>query len=715
MTDLATFSTPKQMKTIITLLNLVKSELYITIDHAERCIEMFISERQSYASLQQFIQALQQIRGTLTLIEISGATQLADLMLNKALTIPTGADKSWDQTLTVLSTALFTLRRYIENFESYPCSLPELLIPTINELRKTNNQPPLADSYFTDINITHPKLPYNLPVLADIELFGRLRQMYEIGLLGLIKDSNRDASLRMMIRSIDRLQKHLDNENASLLCWVTAAALESFTDSAMTAFPTRKRLFSRVDQQLRKTQINHEPINNHLLKDLLYMVSLDNTLGPKAFNVFNEFNLKPLPYNNNVLETEIAKLAGPGQSAICSFTAAIREELEHTQTTIDSFTSNGSNPRELIEALLVNLEHLIKTLSLVNIQNAETMLKEQIGILEIHKKDVLLNTHILDNLADVILHVEGIITGYETNAACGHNEKVVTDVNIEEDNINQYLKQGRQLAIEESLIAFGTAQQNIIAYIESNGDKQYLEKLPQILNENYGCLLFLNQDRAAEIIYQCKYYIDTQMINTSTIPPTKDLDNLADILASLEFFMETETLNKPITESKVLDLAEESLIALKIPESVKLAYAEHNKTNHIEPVRPSNLTSNQQELAAPLSFKSPATATTTDSSAISSKNNEINKVPSETLKNIESLEFDFKRPLAEELTISPQTIERPKVKTSPTAIDLALDPIDNFSKEQLDTEEKPQKVAAKPVDDDDDDIKFTGPENWKLL
>lgn len=138
MTDLATPPAPKQMKTIITLLNLVKSELFITIDHAERCLEMFISERQSNASLQQFIQALQQIRGSLTLIEISGATALTDLMLERTLSIPTEADAQWDNTLSTLSTAIFTLRRYLENFENYPYPLPELLLPVINELRLTD-------------------------------------------------------------------------------------------------------------------------------------------------------------------------------------------------------------------------------------------------------------------------------------------------------------------------------------------------------------------------------------------------------------------------------------------------------------------------------------------------------------------------------------------------------------------------------------------------
>ncbi len=738
MTDLATPAAPKQMKTIITLLNLVKSELFITIDHAERCLEMFISERQSNASLQQFIQALQQIRGSLTLIEISGATTLTDLMLERALAIPTEADAQWDNTLSTLSTAIFTLRRYLENFESYPYPLPELLLPVINELRLTDKKPPLADSYFADISIIRPPLPNSLPEAVDLPLFGRLRQMYQIGLLGLIKDENREASLRMMSRSMDRLQKHLNDENAARLCWVTSAAIESFTDSRMTAYPTRKKLFSRVDQQLRKAQINHEPINESLLKDLLYIVSLDNAFGIKALTVFGAFNLAPLPYNNRVLEAEMNKLAGPSQSAICSFTAAVREELVQTQYSIDAFTSHSADHQTLTESLLNNLEHLIKTLSLVGLQSAETMLKEQIGILELNKNETSLGPNILDKLADVILHVEGIILNYETNASCDDNEKsMASNPEAVEDTINQYLKQGRSLAIQESLTGIGTAQQNIMGYVESKGDKQYLEKMPQTLNEIYGCLLFLNQERAAKIIRQCNYYIDTQMLNTDTLPDTKQLDNLADIFASLEFFMETGTLNtNVVADNKVLDLAEESLATLNVPDieiptapiapPVIVKKAETIPT--LDTLVPETKPNNNGKPAMLFADVYDETPTNNNSVTLQEpKDLDFNlddfasfktdfNTAKEEQKTTTTVKADIKKPAEPAPT---PTIETPKVVEEKTPTDipapakLSLEPLATLD---ADEEEKPEikPQPIKKVESDDDDIKFTRPENWTL-
>lgn len=717
MTDL---TIPKQMKTIITLLNLVKSELFITIDHAERCLEMFISERQSNASLQQFVQALQQIRGSLTLIEVNGATQLADLMLEKALDIPSGADGSWDNILSCLSTSIFTLRRYLENFENYPYPLPELLTPTINELRHTSNHPPLSDSYFANIKVITAPLPNPLPKEMDASLFGRLRQMYQIGLLGLIKDENREASLRMMSRSMDRLQKHLATESAARLCWVTSAALESFTDSKMTAFSTRKRLFSRVDQQLRKAQKNNEDLNTPLLKDLLYIVALDDSLGPKALTVFANFNLVPLPYNNKILESEIAKLAGPGQSAICSFTAAIREELIQTQHTIDSFMRSSANHTQLIKELHGNLEHLIKTLSLVGLQQAETMLKEQIGTLKIHQNNGTLDTSILENLADVILHVEGIIISYENNAACADQNVLVNDPAASQEELgNQYLRQGRTLAIQESLVGLGTAQQNIMAYIESEGDKQYLDKLPQLLDEIYGSLLFLNQERAAIVIRKCCCYIENEMINSNSIPDTHQLDTLADILTSLEFFMETGSTGT--ADNKVLDLAEESLATLNIPETARTAPQPAPKPT-VKPVKEPPIVStvvekpilSQQVLETNADDLTYAIETEL---AAASNNKEFNfaKEPAAASTLVEKTLFEDEQHVADIKPASysfDSSIGLEPMNEAPTdaqKVAFELQPLEENEPEEV----KPIKAKPKKVTDDDD-IEFTGPESWTL-
>lgn len=767
--------TPKSIKTIITLFNIVKSELFTTLDHAERNLEMFISEQQSSASLQQFIQALQQIRGSLALIEIPGATLVTNLIIENASMIPEELtdDHQWDPTLNVISTSLLTLRHYLENIDNYPSDLSELLLPTINSLRELTKQPALPDSYFIDLRINSPEPPTAPVESFDEALFGRLRQMYQVGLLGFIQDENRKANLRMMVRAIDRLQKSLSNKEAIKLCWVTAAALEAFIDSNMSNTASRKKLFSRVDQQLRKIQINDEPINLDILKDLLYLVTLDNALGVKAFSVFTAFDLTPLPYNYATLESEAKKLAGPNQAVINSFAEAIFEELSQTKLLIDQFLiKTDETQTDLITSLLNVLNHLMKTLSIVGFNSVETLLKSQVEILEKHKYETTLSTDILDNLADVILHVESIILHYESTAFCDNTQPADSKIHEQEDPLNQYLKQGRDLAIKESQAGIIAAQQYIVGYIESKGDKQYLEKMPTILNEIYGCLLFLNQARAAKIVRQCSYYIEHNLQQLNTLPPNKDFDNLADILASLEYFIETEIATPYLMDSKVLDVAEESLATFNLPdikvpslditpkasrtnhtvvdtdEEKTIDTGAHKEAHYTDSVSssffedtpsfmedPFDLTNNTSELINPsfsdlfendqTSENAETQATVFDLDVLSTETTELeftltsNQSEVDTTPDISAQESseDIIKSLHETLKEAAQLKETMAEKhVKPSYTGLALEPI---AGQKTDTEENKAEGAIPTVsnkkDSDNDDIKFTRPTNWELL
>ena len=72
----------------VTSLNLVRDELFATMAEAEQYLEQFIAERQNGSLLQQAVGSLQQVRGTLKLIELAGAELLAQEILRLGMDIP---------------------------------------------------------------------------------------------------------------------------------------------------------------------------------------------------------------------------------------------------------------------------------------------------------------------------------------------------------------------------------------------------------------------------------------------------------------------------------------------------------------------------------------------------------------------------------------------------------------------------------------------------
>ena len=147
------------MVTGATSLSLVRDELFATMEQAEQGLEQFIAERQNGSLLQHAVECLQQIRGTLNLIELAGAELLAQEALQLATDIPTGVSEERDGQLAALGNALYVLRRYLENVEANRQEIPELLLPAINEVRCAAGQPALPESFFFSARLDIPRPP----------------------------------------------------------------------------------------------------------------------------------------------------------------------------------------------------------------------------------------------------------------------------------------------------------------------------------------------------------------------------------------------------------------------------------------------------------------------------------------------------------------------------------------------------------------------------
>ena len=261
------------MVTGVTSLSVVRDELFATIDEAELALEQFIAERENGSLLQQAVENLHQVRGTLKLIELVGAEMLAQEVLQQATDIPAGAGEERDGQLSALSNALHVLRRYLEIIDAHRQEVPELLLPAINELRLAGGQPTLPEIFFFSVRLDHQRPANNVQVAAfdplSVEV-KRLRHMYQIGLLGFLREQNPVAGLKLMLRAMARLDSLLVNDPRGRLCWIAAAALEAQVDGQLLPRKTRKMLFSRIDRELKQLLLNsrYEAPRN-LLKELL--------------------------------------------------------------------------------------------------------------------------------------------------------------------------------------------------------------------------------------------------------------------------------------------------------------------------------------------------------------------------------------------------------------------------------------------------------------
>lgn len=555
------------MVTGATSLSLVRDELFATMEQAEQGLEQFIAERQNGSLLQHAVECLQQIRGTLNLIELAGAELLAQEALQLATDIPTGVSEERDGQLAALGNALYVLRRYLENVEANRQEIPELLLPAINEVRCAAGQPALPESFFFSARLDIPRPPStaidHLPSEAELgEESRRMRHMYQIGLLGLIREQNLYPSLKLMGRALARLDSLHGGVARSRLCWIGAAAIESIVDGQLLPRKSRKQLFSRIDRELKQLLIGPAyEAPRHLLKELLYLVALSDGQGPRSREVRELHGLAPLPFTDHLLEEESQRLSGPGQSVMRSLSTAIREELAGVKDMLDLIERGVAQPDSLTN-LHAQLGKLSKTLGMVGLNSAGTALQTQLPTVAAWAASGVADSPpALLRLADAVLYVESMVGNLERG-----ERRIIRPTPAEPGQeadafaVHQ-LAEARIVVIEEAKAGLALAKRAITAYLESNGDKLNLANVPASLQAVRGGLWFLGQERAALLVGGCADYIQQRMIETAQMPSEQMLETLADALTSLEYYLEGGAVLRPQGQPDVARTAGGRLMA----------------------------------------------------------------------------------------------------------------------------------------------------------
>jgi len=552
------------MATGATSLNLVRDELFVTMEEAELSLEHFIADRQNGSLLQQAVESLKQVRGTLALIEMAGAELLAQEILDQATDIPAGAGAERDGQLAALSNALHVLRQYLESIDLHRQEMPELLLPAINDLRAAGGQPPLPESFFFSARLDQPR-PRSAPSpldSAEQEREGRrMRHMYQLGLLGFLREESQ-AGLKLMARAMARLDSLFANQPRARICWVAAAALEAQIDGQLLPRKSRKQLFSRLDRELKQMLGNSQyEAPRSLLKELLYLIALADTQGPLVSQLREVFGLTPLPFTDHMLEEGYQQLRGPGQTVMRSLSTAIREELASVKDMLD-LAERGNLPADSLTALHSLLGKLGKTLSMVGLTSAANALTAQLPIVAGWSEGGAPDAQGLHGLAEAVLYVESMVAALERGGRSTENRGREAEDSQSSTFAAHQLNEARIVVVDEAQAGLAMAKRAITAYLESAGDKMHLANVPYSLQAVRGGLAFLEQPRAAALVQACSDYIEQQMIGAAQMPSEQMLETLADALTSLEYYLESGAVLRPETQPSVLDLAAESVQAL---------------------------------------------------------------------------------------------------------------------------------------------------------
>lgn len=519
--------TGSTLSNLASTLNLVRKEVDSALDQATIQLEHF-AENSNPDELKGFLSEVQQVRGTFKMLDFRAGERLCEELADTGRVMASSQLEN-NYALQAFSKSIMILKRYVEMVANGQLVAPGLLLETINEVRKARSEKALPSAYFFMANLRPkldiPPVPANLTPIP----YRRVRQLFQIGLLGMMRNQGRKGALNVMARAINRIEKSARGQQAWGFWYAVKAAIEALGQEAFELDLPRVMLLRSLDSQIRKIEASNgklltEKQPDWLLKEFLYLVALAEPETALINKAQKDFNL-PADLREIALSEARLRLSGPDQSALDSLTEALQDELHGIKDLLD-LAERTDGADDNFSELIVGLRRIADTLNMVNLPNTAARTLAIADSLKASGGDFSVK---MQKVADQVLRVEQDVRGLAVNAEMGDTGKV--------DPLS--LLEARIAAISESQSALTITKRAIGSFVDSGGDQMHVKNVGKTLKDVSGALLFLDQEDVASLMRQLEQYVDTHIIESEVTPPEDKLEALADAISAVEYYIDS--------------------------------------------------------------------------------------------------------------------------------------------------------------------------------
>lgn len=557
----------------LTSLNVVREELVITIEQAATHLEAFVGDRDNTNLLQSCIDSLKQIRGSLALIELHGAHELASELLATASNIAENAEPLKDEKLSALTKGFFVLSCYFEYALQQERGMPALLIPYINDVRIANGQPILRESYFSEaavqFRLPSTKQPEPIPEGDSLPAMARrFRHMYQVGLLGLIKEVRMIPSLQLMKRAVEKIRKYAQGTHSETFWWLLANTLDAFSHAEMIPTLERKRLFSYLDREFKKVEKTGEAafaehVDPDLLKELAYYVALTAPVAEPFIKIKSVFGFDDLGYDEQKRLSEMKTLTGPSASTVSSVAETLKVELQVVKEVIEFSAENGSGSLDNYDELIASITKIRDILDVVGLRAAAQTMKQQLSkIIHWQETNETIDSSDLVEVADAFIYVESVLDSIEKRNLSDEKLAELNQLSRSKMILNTQLADAQLVVLEEAEAGLTMVKRALNAYADSSYDRVHIKNVAKTMNAVRGGMIVLELPRAAAVISSCIQFIEGSLLSSNQPAALEHmLETFADALICLEYYLDCMKVDKR-TSADTLIVAEESLAAL---------------------------------------------------------------------------------------------------------------------------------------------------------
>ncbi|MFJ4194637.1 Hpt domain-containing protein [Pseudomonas sp. NPDC089534] len=543
----------------------VKGEIAETLRQAHQAIETVLDEPSSASGLDECLACIHQVHGGLQMIEFYGAALLAEEMERLVEALRQGRVGHREEALHLLLQAIGQLPLYLDRVQGARRDLPLVVLPLINDLRSAR-----GESLLSETSLFSPQLPDIAPLddetlerLAPADLpnvLRKLRQMLQMALVGLLREQDDQTHLGYLAKVFLRLEALSGDAPLSPLWQVASALVEGMREGRIANSPALRSLFKDADQELKRLLEQgmpglNQPPAPELLKSLLFYIAKAEHPTGQMLTMKDRYSLDDALPDSAMVDEERARLAGPDRDAMRSVLVALCEELVRVKERLDLFVRSDRQHVSDLDSLLAPLRQIADTLAVLGFGQPRKVIIDQLAVvLGLAQGQREPNDATLMDVAGALLYVEATLAGMVGTV----EPQGPDDGGLPTTDLSQI----HQIVIKEARICLQQAKDMIVDYIEADWDRQPLQPLPELLTQVRGALAMIPLSRAASLVEACNGFIRERLLLDPHEPGWQQLDSLADVIASLEYYLERLGDDPQAPSEPLLEVAQNSLAKL---------------------------------------------------------------------------------------------------------------------------------------------------------
>ncbi|MGN6321597.1 MAG: Hpt domain-containing protein [Dyella sp.] len=552
-----------------TTLQWVKPELDASLALARQALESYVDNPGERQVMRNCAESLHQVQGTLRMVELYGAAMVAEEMETLAISLLEDHIRNREDAYAALMRGLMQLPDYLERLSSGHRDVPVVLLPLLNELRASREQEALSEAALFAPNLDMP-LPPQAPAAAasGVDLQRRkteineLRLRFQQQLLAWFRGQGGSQQLAGMRNTLTAIAARCSTVPGRRLWWITSCVLEGLDHGMLKSYAADVRqLIGKVDRSIRQLIEQGEDAMqggdaDDLARKLLYIVAQSKQRSAQMALLAQTYNLDNLMPDATELEHARGSMAGHNRALLDSVSRALKDDLLRVKEALDLFLRQSDADPAQLGAQAEVLERVGDTLGMLALNVPRRVVNEQRRVLEeVANRMRSPDEESLLDVAGALLYVEASLDD--------HIESLGAENPPEEEHKVTMLPRSEARHIlatlmNEAVGNTGKVKNGIVAFVESGWQHEQLDGLPAMMDEVAGAMRMLSSPRSAEIAEGVGRFIGNELCIDKRIPSSAQMDQLADALAALEYYLEAAREHRGGLEH-VLDVAEHSL------------------------------------------------------------------------------------------------------------------------------------------------------------